>query len=242
MKISIATLFPEMFDSVLDSSITARAIKNDLIDIKLYNIRVYTQNKHNSVDDYTFGGGDGMLMQTQPVCDCIKDIEKNIGSDNIVRIYMSPVGKRLDDDLVRELSKKDLIILCGHYEGVDQRAIENCIDMQISIGDYVLTGGELPAMVLIDAVSRQIPGVLGKENSSEIESFANGLLEYPQYTRPEEIFDKKVPEVLLSGNHGEIEKFRLIKSFERTMLNRPDLLEKCVFTKKQLKELLKNMK
>jgi len=240
MKISIATLFPEMFNSVLDSSITARAIKNGLIDVSFYNIRDYTNNKHNAVDDYPFGGGEGMLIQAQPVYDCLMDISQNHNSDSTAFIYMSPTGKMLDDKMSRELSKKDLVILCGHYEGVDERAIEACIDMQVSIGDYVLTGGELPAMVLIDSVIRHIPGVLGSIESSEDESFAKGLLEYPQYTRPETVLDKKVPKVLLSGNHCKIEDYRLIKSFERTMLYRPELLKTSVFTKKQLKKILKN--
>lgn len=240
MKISIATLFPEMFRSVFDSSITARAIKNDLLDISLYNIRDYTKNKHNAVDDYPFGGGKGMLMQAQPINDCLEDILEKHNSDNTVKIYMSPIGKRLDDKLVRELSQKDLVILCGHYEGIDERVIEKHIDMQISIGDYVLTGGELPAMVLIDSVMRHIPGVLGSDESSDEESFANGLLEYPQYTRPDDILEKKVPEVLLSGNHAKIADYRLIKSFERTMLYRPELLNECIFTKKELKKILKN--
>lgn len=240
MKISIATLFPQMFDSVLESSILARAIKNGLIDISLFNIRDYTKNKHNAVDDYPFGGGDGMLMQAQPIYDCLKDISKKHSKDNTVSIYMSPAGKKFDDKMSKELAGKDLIILCGHYEGIDERAIEECVDMQVSIGDYVLTGGELPAMVLIDAVIRHIPGVLGSEGSSKDESFTKGLLEYPQYTRPEMIFDKKVPEVLLSGNHGKIEDYRLVKSFEKTMLYRPELLKECVFTKRQLKKILKN--
>lgn len=240
MKISIATLFPEMFSSVFNSSITARAIKNDLLDISLYNIRDYTKNKHNAVDDYPFGGGQGMLMQAQPINDCIEDILKTHNNENTVRVYMSPIGKRLDDKLVRELSKKDLVILCGHYEGIDERVIEKHINMQISIGDYVLTGGELPAMVLIDSVMRHIPGVLGSDESTDEESFANGLLEYPQYTRPDDVLEKKVPEILLSGNHTKIADYRLIKSFERTILYRPDLLNKCIFTKKELKKILKN--
>ncbi len=240
MKISIATLFPEMFKSVLESSIMARAISSGILDVSLVNIRDYTQQKHNAVDDYPFGGGDGMLMQVQPVNDCLNDIAKRHEGAEAVRIYMSPTGKKLDDKLARELCKKNLVILCGHYEGIDERAIEACTDMQISIGDYVLTGGELPAMVLIDSVMRHIPGVLGGEQSSSVESFANGLLEYPQYTRPNVILDKEVPNVLLSGNHNEIENYRLIKSFERTMLNRPDLLKECVFTKKELKVILKN--
>jgi tRNA (guanine37-N1)-methyltransferase len=238
LKISILTLFPEMFESVLSSSILARAGQSGKVEFDIHNIRDFTAGKHNQADDYPFGGGAGMLMMPQPVFDCM---EKVMGDSFAgVRIFMSPRGRQLDDALARELSLQDrLIILCGHYEGIDQRITDNLIDMEISIGDYVLTGGELPAMVLMDCVSRYVPGVLGSEESSSEESFRDGLLEYPQYTRPADFRGLKVPEVLLSGNHAQIAKWRRQQSLKFTKQKRPDLLGKARLTeddKKVLKE------
>lgn len=223
MKISVLTLFPEMFESVLSCSILARAAQSGIVNYDICNIRDYADNKHNQADDYPFGGGAGMLMMPQPVFDCME----HVMGENFkgLRIFMSPTGRRLDDALARELSKQErLIILCGHYEGIDQRIVDNLIDMEVSIGDYVLTGGELPAMVLMDCVSRYIPGVLGSEVSSSEESFREGLLEYPQYTRPADFRGMRVPEVLLSGHHAQISRWRREQSLVLTKQKRPDLL------------------
>ena len=233
MNIHIMTLFPEMFDS-LKQSILGRAIKNNIISINAVNIRDYAFNKHNKVDDYTYGGGAGMLMQAEPVYQCHKAIAENIKSqdsescENKVRtVYLTPQGKVLNQELAQELAKEDeLILLCGHYEGIDERVLEEIVTDYISIGDYVLTGGELPAMVLIDTVSRFVEGVLNNDESAMIESFSDGLLEYPQYSRPEEWHDKKVPEILMSGHHENVEKWRFEQSLLRTKERRPDLYEK----------------
>lgn len=222
------TLFPEMFDS-LKLSILGRAIKNNILSIDAVNIRDYAFNKHNSVDDYTYGGGAGMLMQAEPVYQCHKSITERIeaesGSKKRVRtVYLTPQGTVLNQDLAKELAKEDeLILLCGHYEGIDERVLEETVTDYISIGDYVLTGGELPAMVLIDTVSRFVEGVLNNDESAMTESFSNGLLEYPQYSRPEIWHDKKVPDVLMSGHHLNVEKWRLEQSIIRTKERRPDL-------------------
>ena len=222
MKIDILTLFPEMF-APLYESIIGRAQKAGKIDIKIHNIRDYSQNKHKKCDDYPFGGGAGMVMMPQPIFDAINAVDPN---HQAVRIYTSPRGQTFSQDLVKELAKiEHIVILCGHYEGVDDRIIELCIDREISIGDYVLTGGELPAMVMADAVCRYVDGVIATESLSE-ESFTGGLLEYPQYTRPQDFMGLKVPDVLLSGNHAEVEKWRKQKSIEITKAKRPDLLEK----------------
>lgn len=222
MKIKILTLFPEMFDSVLSTSILGRAVKNGLLDIDIINIRDYTKDKHNNTDDYPFGGGAGMVMMAQPVMDAIR-----ANSDSGTRrIYMSPRGRTLNQKIVEEYAKHDsLLFLCGHYEGVDQRALDTCIDEELSVGDYVLTGGELGVMITIDAVSRLIPGVLGCQESGEEESFSMGLLEYPQYTRPAEYEGMRVPEVLLGGNHADIESWRRRQSLEITRARRPEMLE-----------------
>ena len=233
MNIHIMTLFPEMFDS-LKQSILGRAIKNNIISINAVNIRDFAFNKHNKVDDYTYGGGAGMLMQAEPVYQCHKAIAENIKSqdsescENKVRtVYLTPQGKVLNQELAQELAKEDeLILLCGHYEGIDERVLEEIVTDYISIGDYVLTGGELPAMVLIDTVSRFVEGVLNNDESAMIESFSDGLLEYPQYSRPEEWHDKKVPEILMSGHHENVEKWRFEQSLLRTKERRPDLYEK----------------
>lgn len=223
MRIDVLTLFPEMF-SALDHSILGRATRKGLLDINVVNIRDFSKDKHKKCDDYPFGGGAGMVMMAQPVCDAFD----SLGLDgDVMRIYMSPKGKKLTQSLVKELSAyRHLVLLCGHYEGVDQRALDLNIDMEVSIGDYVLTGGELPAMVLIDAVSRYIPDVLGSEQSTVDESFSDNLLEYPQYTRPQNFRGLEVPEVLVSGNHQKVDEWREKLKLEITMKNRPDLLEK----------------
>ena len=221
MKFDVLTLFPEMFEP-LNSSIIGRAKEKNLIDINLINIRDFSKDKHKKVDDTPYGGGAGMVMMP----DVVYDAYKSIKDESAKVIYMSPQGKKLTQKKVEELAKnKHLIILCGHYEGIDQRVIDKIVDEEISIGDYVLTGGELPAMVLIDSVSRYSDGVITKESTNE-ESFTNGLLEYPQYTRPEVFEGEKVPEVLLSGHHANIEKWRKEKSLEITAKKRPDLLNK----------------
>lgn len=220
MKFDVLTLFPEMFNC-LNESITGRAIKNGKIDINLVNIRDFSNNKHKKVDDTPYGGGAGMVM----IPDVVYRAYQSVKDTNAKVIYMTPQGRTLDQRKVEKLSKEEhLIILCGHYEGIDQRVIDKIVDEEISIGDYVLTGGEIPAVVLIDSVSRYVDGVLKKDSIKE-ESFSNGLLEYPQYTRPEVFEGEKVPEILLSGNHQEINKWRKEQSFEITKKKRPDLLQ-----------------
>ena len=223
MKIDILTLFPEMFEP-LKQSILGRALENDLFEINLINIRDFSLDKHKKVDDYVFGGGDGMLMTPQPLYDAIMSVKTE---DSHV-VYMSPKGCLLTQSKVKSIARdyKHLIIVCGHYEGIDERIIDLCIDEQISIGDYVLTGGELPAMVLADAVLRYVPDILHSDTSVVDESFSDNLLEYPQYTRPREFMGLSVPEVLLNGNHKEIEKWKLDKKLEETKKYRPDLLNK----------------
>lgn len=226
MRFDVLTLFPELFNSVMGESIIGRAQQNGLVQVKAINIRDYSRDKHRKVDDYPFGGGNGMVMTCQPVFDAYRAITEGLEKKPKV-IYMSPQGRVLTQELARELSDQEhLILLCGHYEGIDERIIEEIVDEEISIGDYVLTGGELPAMVLIDCVSRLIPGVLSSEGSYSDESHYNGLLEYPQYTRPAEYEGRKVPEILLSGHHANIEKWRMEQSIERTRKKRPDLYEK----------------
>ncbi len=221
MRFDILTLFPSMFD-ILNESILGRAQEKNLIDINVVNIRDFSKDKHNKVDDTPYGGGAGMVMRADVVYDCYNSVK----TDDSKVIYLSPQGKTLNQDKVKELSKeKHLILLCGHYEGIDQRVIEKIVDEEISIGDYVLTGGELPAMVLVDSVSRYVEGVLNKESIQE-ESFTNDLLEYPQYTRPEVFLGEKVPEVLLTGHHQNIEKWRKEQAIKITQSKRPDLMEK----------------
>lgn len=223
MRFDVLTLFPEMFE-VLNSSIIGRAIQDEKIKLNLVNFRDFSTNKQKHVDDTPYGGGAGMVIKPEPIYDAYKSIVDNLEYKPKV-IYMSPRGKLFNQEMAIKLSKEDhLIILCGHYEGVDERVIEEIVDEEVSIGDYVLTGGELPAMILIDAISRNIEGVLNEDSTSE-ESFSNGLLEYPQYTRPEEFMGRKVPKVLLSGHHANIEKWRHEKSLEITKKRRPDLLE-----------------
>ena len=222
MRIDILTLFPEMFEA-LNVSLIGKAQHNNILDVKVLNIRDFSKDKHKKCDDYTYGGGNGMLMTPQPIYDAITSIE---GYEKAHKIYLSPKGEKLTQKKVKSLTDFDhLILLCGHYEGVDQRVIDLLIDEEISIGDYVLTGGELPAMVLVDTISRYIPGVLGNENSTEDESFSNNNLEYPQYTRPAEFKGLKVPEVLISGDHAKVDKWREEQSKLITKQRRPDLLK-----------------
>ncbi|HEX2924693.1 MAG TPA: tRNA (guanosine(37)-N1)-methyltransferase TrmD [Ruminiclostridium sp.] len=226
MKFDVLTLFPELFSTVMGESIIGRAQKNGLVQVNAVNIRDYTLDKHRKVDDYPFGGGNGMVMMCQPVIDAFNAITEGLVQKPKV-IYMSPQGRVLTQDMAKELSQQEhLILLCGHYEGIDERIIDEIVDEEVSIGDYVLTGGELPAMVLIDCVSRLIPGVLSTEGSYSDESHFNGLLEYPQYTRPADYNGKKVPDILLSGHHANIEKWRAQQSLDRTREKRPDLFEK----------------
>ena len=226
MKFHILTLFPELVSSVLNESIIGRAQKSGLIEVYAHNIRDYTKNKHRKVDDTPYGGGKGMLMATQPIYDCYRAVRDSMPEGNVKAVYMSPRGRVFDQRMAVELSSLDgLIILCGHYEGVDQRIIDEIIDEEISVGDYVLTGGELPACIVVDAVSRLIDGVLADEVCYKDESISSGLLEYPQYTRPPVFNGKEVPEVLLSGHHGNIDKWRLERSLEITKERRPDLYE-----------------
>lgn len=225
MNFHVMTLFPKMIEDGLNTSITGRAIKEGLINLNCVDIREYTTDKHGHVDDYPYGGGAGMVMQAQPIYDCYMDIVKknNIKKPRVV--FLTPTGNVFNQQMSREFANEDdIIFLCGHYEGVDERVIELIVTDNVSIGDYVLTGGELPAMVMIDSISRNIKGVLNNEDSAETESFTTNLLEYPQYTRPVVFMDKKVPDVLLSGHHKNIEKWRMEKSVERTKERRPDLL------------------
>ena len=223
MRIDILTLFPEMF-APLNESIIKRARDKGVLQINTINIRDYSRDKHLKCDDAPFGGGAGMVMTPQPVCDCIKSVDPD---HEARRIYLSPRGKLLTADIAKKLAGNErLLLLCGHYEGIDQRIIDLCIDEELSIGDYVLTGGELPAMILTDVVARFVPGVLGCADSAEEESFSAGLLEYPQYTRPQVYEGLQVPEVLLSGHHEKIAKWRREQSLLITAKNRPDLLEK----------------
>lgn len=230
MKIELLTIFPEMFDSFLNASIIGRAREAGLLDIHATDIRPYSQNKHKNTDDYPFGGGAGMLMLAQPIADAMKAVTRPPFQGK--RIYMSPRGVPLTQALAQQLSQEEqLVILCGHYEGVDQRVLDKYIDMEISVGDYVLTGGETAAMVLIDCVSRLVPGVLGSAESAGDESFSNdGLLEYPQYTRPRVFEDMEVPEVLLNGDHKKISQWRREQALLATARMRPDLLAAASIT------------
>ena len=234
MKFDILTLFPEMFEPI-NQSILGRAQEKNIIDINVINIRDFSENKHKKVDDTPYGGGAGMVIMPDVVYRAYKSID-NI--ENAKVIYMSPQGQTLNQAKVESLAKEDhLIILCGHYEGIDERVLEEIVTDYVSIGDYVLTGGELPAMVMVDAISRLVPGVLHNNVSAEFESFQDNLLEYPQYSRPEEWHGKKVPPVLMSGHHANIEKWRREQSILRTYERRPDLLEKSNLTEKEKKWL-----
>lgn len=236
MKFDVLTLFPEMF-SALDESIIGRGKEKGLIDINLINIRDFSKDKHKKVDDTPYGGGAGMVIKP----DVVYNAYSSVKSNNAKVIYMSPQGKTLNQQIVQDLAKdENIILLCGHYEGIDQRVIDEIVDEEISIGDYVLTGGELPAMVLIDSVSRYVKGVL-KEDSVEEESFTNGLLEYPQYTRPETFLGKSVPDVLISGHHENVRKWRKKQEIINTYLKRPDLLKEINLSYEE-REMLKEYK
>ncbi|MCR4636991.1 MAG: tRNA (guanosine(37)-N1)-methyltransferase TrmD [Butyrivibrio sp.] len=228
MDFHVMTLFPEMVSQGLSTSILGRAMEKNLISLECINIRDYSADqKHHKVDDYTYGGGAGMLMQAQPVYDCYKSLESRIDPQHTKRvIYVTPQGSVFNQQMAMEFAKSDdLIFLCGHYEGIDERVLEEIVTDYVSIGDYVLTGGELPAMVMIDTISRLVPGVLNNDISAETESFTDGLLEYPQYSRPEEWMGKKVPPILLSGDHKKVDEWRLMMSLERTKERRPELYE-----------------
>lgn len=230
MNFHVLTLFPEMILQGLNTSITGRAMDKGLITLEADNIRDFAVNRHNRIDDYPYGGGAGMVMQAEPVYLAYESVEKKIGKKPRV-IYLTPQGHTFTQSMAEELAvEEDIVFLCGHYEGIDERVLQEIVTDFVSIGDYVLTGGELPAMVMMDAISRLVPGVLSNEASAEFESFQDGLLEYPQYSRPEEWRGHKVPEVLLSGHHANIEKWRREQSVIRTHRFRPDLLEKADLT------------
>ena len=232
-RVNILTIFPEMFESFFSASILGRAREQGLIDIRTTDIRPFSNSKHHNTDDYPFGGGAGMVMMAQPILDAMKSVTAEYLSAK--RIYLGPRGRKLTTSLARELAReKELILLCGHYEGVDQRALDTCVDEEISIGDYILTGGETAAMVLVDCVARFIPGVLGSSDSPEEESFSDGLLEYPQYTRPRILEGMEVPEILLNGDHAKIKAWRRRESLKATLKHRPDLLETAPLNEKDL--------
>lgn len=237
MRFDVLTLFPQMFDTVLGDSIIGRARENKLLEMNFIDIRDFTLNKHRKVDDYPYSGGGGMLMNPQPVYDAYMFVAKGLDYKPLT-IYMSPQGKVFNQTIAADLSKeKHIVLLCGHYEGIDQRVIDEIVDMELSVGDFVLTGGEIPAMTVIDTVSRLIPGVLSAETSYENESHFNGLLEYPQYTRPAEWHGVSIPDVLISGHHANIEKWKREQSLINTLKKRPDMLEKAELTKED-KEFL----
>ena len=228
MNFYVLTLFPEMIEQGLGTSITGRAMEKGLVSLNAVNIRDYAANKHRKVDDYTYGGGAGMLMQAQPVYDACMAVQNSLEKPARV-VYMSPQGRTFNQEMAKELAREeDLIILCGHYEGIDERVLEEIVTDEISIGDYVLTGGELPAMVVIDTVSRLIHGVLGNGVSADTDSFMNGLLEYPQYSRPETWRGRTVPAILLSGDHAKVDRWRKEQSLKRTKERRPDLYQKYI--------------
>ncbi|MFS1423733.1 tRNA (guanosine(37)-N1)-methyltransferase TrmD [Shewanella sp. 10N.286.48.B5] len=244
MRLGVVTLFPEMFRAVTDFGVTGRAVKNGLLELQTWNPRDFTYDRHNTVDDRPYGGGPGMLMMVQPLRDAIHAAKAAAG-DGAKVIYLSPQGRKLDQQGVSELSKStSLVLVCGRYEGVDERIIQSEIDEEWSIGDYVLSGGELPAMTLIDSVARLVPGVLGKQASAEQDSFSDGLLDCPHYTRPETLDGVGVPAVLLSGDHKKIRLWRLQQSLGRTFLRRPELFENLALTGEQktlLAEFVKNL-
>ncbi len=238
MRIDVLTLFPEFFEVLKNWSIIGRALQQGIFSLNTVNIRDFSKDKHKRVDDYPFGGGPGMVMKPEPIYDAISSVK----TDKSLTIFLSPQGKVLNQELANRLSKEShLILLCGHYEGVDNRIIENYIDMEVSIGDYVLTGGEIPAMVLIDSVVRLLPGTLSSEESYMEESHYDGLLEYPQYTRPRVFNGLPVPEILLSGDHEKIREWRKYQALKNTFLKRPDLLEKRKLSKSEM-EMLERIK
>jgi len=241
MHFYIMTLFPDMVMNGLNTSITGRAIEKGLLSIDAVNIRDYAYNKHNSVDDYPYGGGAGMLMQAEPVYQTYEAICQKSGTRPRV-VYLSPQGRTFCQTMAEEYAREEeLVLLCGHYEGIDERVLEEIVTDYVSIGDYVLTGGELPAMIMVDAISRLVPGVLHNDVSAEFESFQDNLLEYPQYSRPEIWHEKQVPQVLLSGHHANIEAWRREQSIIRTAKNRPDLLKKANLTEKELEIAKKSL-
>ncbi len=241
IRFDVLTLFPQMFEATLGDSIIGRAREKGIVEINCIDIRDFTQNKHRKVDDYPYSGGGGMLMQAQPVYDAYMSVAEDL-SYKPLTIYMSPQGRVFNQAEAVGMSKNEhIVIICGHYEGLDQRLIDEIVDMELSIGDFVLTGGELPAMAVIDAVSRLIPGVLATEGSYANESHFNGLLEYPQYTRPPVWRGREIPEVLISGHHANIEKWKREQSLLNTLKKRPDLLEKADLTKSDI-EFLKKIK
>ena len=244
MKFDVMTLFPNMVRSVLDESIIGRAQSGGIIEVECHNIRDYSTDKHRKTDDTPYGGGVGMVMTCQPIYDCYRDIVEKIPEGESKRvIYMSPKGRIFSHDVARSLASYDrLIFLCGHYEGVDQRVLDEIVDEEISIGDYVVTGGEIPACIVIDAVSRLLDGVLASAECYEGESVASGILEYPQYTKPREFLGREVPEVLLSGNHAQIDKWRLTEAVKITRERRPDLLAKHPEIEESLKPKEKKRK
>lgn len=237
MKIDVLTLFPEFFSTLCEWSIIGRALEKKIVEIDSTNIRDFSKNKHKKVDDYPYGGGTGMVMGPEPIYDAINTVK----SPKSRIIYLSPQGRKFDQELAKELAREDhLVLLCGHYEGIDNRIIEHYIDEEISIGDFVLTGGEIPAMVIIDAVVRLLPGVLRSEESYMEESHYHGLLEYPQYTRPREFMGHQVPDILLSGHHEKIDAWRKAQSLQSTFEKRPDLLDGIQLTKEE-KEILSHI-
>ena len=237
MNYHVLTLFPEMIENGMNTSITGRAIAKGLLTLEAVNIRDFAFNKHQKVDDYPYGGGAGMLMQAEPVYLSYESIVNSIGRKPRV-IFLTPQGKTFNQDMARKFAlEEDLVFLCGHYEGIDERVLEEIVTDYVSIGDYVLTGGELPAMVMMDSISRMVPGVLNNQESGETESFSGSLLEYPQYSRPEVWHGKRVPEVLLSGHHGNVDKWRREQSVIRTAKWRPDLLPKADLTNKEWNEI-----
>lgn len=242
MDFHVMTLFPDMIMQGLSDSVIGRAVRKETIGLHAVNIRDYSHDKHKHVDDYPYGGGAGMVMQPEPIFECYQDIVARMDKKPRV-IYMTPQGRVFNQEIAEELSKEEsLIFLCGHYEGIDERVLDEIVTDHLSIGDYVLTGGELPAMVVIDAVSRLVPGVLNNKESAETESFENGLLEYPQYTRPVEFEGMRVPDILLSGHHGNVDAWRLEKSVERTKKYRPDLYEAYVKEQESLQDKKKHKK
>ena len=241
MNFYVLTLFPEMIQEAVMTSITGRAITDEKISVKAINIRDYADNDYGQIDDYPYGGGAGMVIQAPPIYDAYQDIVEELGYKPRV-IYMTPQGKTYEQaDAKSFAEEKDIVILCGHYEGVDERVLEEIVTDHISIGDYILTGGELPALVVIDSITRIVPGVLNNDESATTESFEDGLLEHPQYTRPAEFNGKKVPDILLSGNHAKIDEYRRQESIKRTLERRPDLLNDADLSDDDL-ELLNSIK
>lgn len=225
MRYYVMTLFPEMIEQAMSTSIMGRAVSEGLIELKVMNIRDFTLDKHGKVDDYPYGGGAGMVMEAEPIYRCFEQICSEVGERPRV-VYLTPQGDVFSQCMAKDFSaESDIVFLCGHYEGVDERVLEEIVTDYVSIGDYVLTGGELPALVMMDAIARLVPGVLNNEDSAETESFSDGLLEYPQYTRPVEILGRSVPEVLMSGHHEKIRQWRQEQSVQRTRERRPDLYE-----------------